>query len=200
MDTGPGPRPYWRCGTCALVFVPRDHHLAAEAEKERYATHQNSPADPQYRAFLDRLAGPLTAKLAPGSRGLDYGAGPGPTLSVMLAERGFVMTIYDPFFAPDQSVISAGRQYDFITCTETMEHFARPRTEFERLQRLLRPGGWLGVMTGVIPTDRAFGDWWYIKDPTHITFYAEKTLAWIAGHFGWRMERPGETVALYRKP
>ncbi len=200
LYTGPDGRRFRQCPACRLVFVPPEHHLPAAAEQARYATHQNSPADPAYRAFLDRLAAPLVEKLSPGWHGLDYGAGPGPTLSVMLAERGFRMAIYDPFFAPERSVIAAGQQYDFITCTETAEHFARPAEEFEQLERLLRPGGWLAIMTGVIPADRAFADWWYIKDPTHIAFYAEQTLAWIAARFGWAMERPAPTVVMYRKP
>ena len=52
----------------------------------------------------------------------------------------------------------------------------------------------------VLAADRAFADWWYIKDPTHIAFYAEQTLAWIAARFGWALERPAPTVVLYRKP
>ena len=37
--------------------------------------------------------------------------------------------------------------YDFITCTETAEHFVAPRDDFLRLDGMLARGAWLGVMT-----------------------------------------------------
>ena len=65
---------------------------------------------------------------------------------MMMRERGFRMRIYDPIFHPDESVL-AGR-YDFVTCTETFEHLCSPTGDLDRIDALLEPGGWLGVMTG----------------------------------------------------
>ena len=189
--------PYRRCGRCLLVFAEPDHRLEPEAERARYETHRNDPDDPGYRAFLDRLAGPLAERLEPGARGLDYGAGPGPTLSVMLEERGFPTRTYDPFFQPDPEPLEA--VYDFVTCTETAEHFFEPGRTFEVLDGLLRPGGWLGIMTGVFTDDMDFASWWYVRDPTHVAFYAPETLRWIADRFRWTLERPSTNVALFRK-
>jgi hypothetical protein len=42
----------------------------------------------------------------------------------MLAEAGHAMALYDPFFRPDPAALE--RDYDFITCTETAEHFHHP--------------------------------------------------------------------------
>jgi 2-polyprenyl-3-methyl-5-hydroxy-6-metoxy-1,4-benzoquinol methylase len=67
----------------------------------------------------------------------------------MLAEAGFEMSLYDPQFAPDRSVLT--REGDFITATEVLEHLHRPAAELERLWSLLRPGGWLAVMTRRVP-------------------------------------------------
>jgi hypothetical protein len=192
-----GPDHYHRCDRCALVFLDPSARLAADSERARYETHENDPADPRYRAFLDRLAVPLAARLDAGARGLDYGSGPGPTLSVMMGERGFPMEIYDPFFAPDTEVLDA--TYDFVTCSETVEHFFEPGREFERFDVLLRPGGWLGLTTGFITKGIDFETWWYARDPTHVAFYAPETLRWIAGRFAWDLEVPGENVALFRK-
>jgi hypothetical protein len=177
--------------------VPAAQHLSSAAERARYETHRNDPTDAAYRAFLNRLAAPLIPRLPPGACGLDYGAGPGPTLSVMLAEQGFPMSNYDPFFAPDRRALH--RTYDFITCTETVEHFARPGEEFARLDALLRPGGWLGVMTQMEESDAAFADWWYARDPTHVAFYRASTMRWIAGRFRWRIESPAASVTLFQK-
>ena len=188
---------YHRCDRCALVFLDPSGRLDADGERTRYETHENDPEDPGYRAFLDRLAVPLVERLELGARGLDYGSGPGPTLSVMLGERGFPTDVFDPFFAPDPRVLDA--TYDFVTCTETAEHFFAPGREFERLDGLLRPGGWLGLMTGLLTEDIDFPTWWYVRDPTHVAFYAPETLRWIAGRFAWDLETPAENVALFRK-
>jgi len=116
----------------------------------------------------------------------------------MLTERGFPTALYDPFFAPDPAPLA--ETYDFVVCTETAEHFFDPRAEFDRLDGLLRPGGWLGVMTEVVDDARPFGEWRYARDPTHACFYRDETLAWIARAYRWRLERPHRNVALFRKP
>jgi hypothetical protein len=190
-------RTYLDCADCRLVFVDPLHRPSAEAERAHYGTHQNDPVDAGYRGFLDRLRAPLAARLAPGAEGLDYGAGPAPTLSRMLQERGFATAVYDPFFAPDAAVL--GRSYDFVTCTETAEHFHAPGDEFARLDALLLPGGWLGVMTETMDDTRDFGTWRYARDPTHVCFYREQTMAWIADRYGWTMETPRAHVFLFRK-
>lgn len=191
-------RPYRRCRTCELVFVPASHRLDAAAEKGVYDQHQNDPADPQYRQFLSRLFGPVAARVPAGAEGLDFGAGPGPTLSVMFEEVGHRMRIYDPFYAPEPAVLQ--RTYDFITASEVVEHLFQPGEEFGRLWACLRPGGWLGVMTRRQPPGPEFAAWHYKNDPTHVCFYAEATFAWIARNFGARLEFAGEDVILLQKP
>jgi SAM-dependent methyltransferase len=191
-------RRYFRCGGCGLVFMAAEDRPEASAELAHYGTHENDPADARYRGFLARLAEPLAARLAADAEGLDYGCGPGPALARMLEERGFRMAVYDPFFAPDAAVLE--RSYDFVTCTETAEHFFDPAEEFARLDGLLRPGGWLGVMTEPLDDARDFAGWRYARDPTHVCFYAEETLRWIAERFGWEMEVRARGVVLFRKP
>lgn len=190
-------RDFLRCGACALTFVPASQHLAPDAERARYATHRNSPADAGYRAFLDRLLAPLAARLPPGARGLDYGCGPGPTASTMMRERGFVMRDWDPLFAPDEAALLEA--YSFVTCTEVVEHFRRPAENFKTLGGLLEPGGALGVLTGVLEDDAAFPAWWYHRDPTHIAFYRPETLAWVARRFGWSLESLGRDAMVFLK-
>jgi hypothetical protein len=191
-------RDYRRCGTCALTYVPAAQHADAAAERARYAEHNNVPTDPGYRDFLDRLLLPLCARLKPGDEGLDYGCGPGPTASVMLSERGFPTRGYDPYFFPDEALLS--RRYEFLVCTEVLEHLRRPGEDLARLDALLKPGGLLGVMTGVLEDDAAFEGWWYRRDFTHIGFYRPETLDWIARRRGWELSRPSRDAALFRKP
>jgi hypothetical protein len=98
------PRAYHRCARCNLIFVLPHALLSAQAEKAEYDQHQNHPQDLGYRRFLSRLANPLLDVLAPQSQGLDFGSGPGPTLSVMLAAAGHTIALYDPFYADDAGV------------------------------------------------------------------------------------------------
>jgi len=176
---------------------PVDRPSAAE-ERARYETHRNDPSDAGYREFLSRLSCPLAARLPAGAHGLDYGSGPGPTLSVMLQELGFRTAIYDPFFAPNPQHLE--QSWDFITCSETAEHFYNPSAEFDRIDALLKRGGWLALMTGVRDRETDFASWWYTRDPTHVCFYRPATLEWIAHRYNWGLDRPSKNVALYYKP
>lgn len=189
---------YFRCGVCWLTFLAPEQRPDEEAERAHYGTHENDAADPRYHAFLDRLAAPLAERLAPGAEGLDYGAGPAPALAEMLRERGFGVRVYDPFFAHDDDALR--HTYDFIACTETAEHFFDPAAEFARLDAMLRPGGWLGVMTEILDDDSRFTGWRYARDPTHVSFYRAETMRWIADRFGWRLHAPARNVVLFHKP
>lgn len=186
------------CSGCRLIYVHPRHHLSAARERAHYGLHQNHPHDQGYRGFLSRVAEPLVARVPTGAAGLDYGCGPGPTLSVMLEEKGFVMRDYDPFFAPDTAALE--HDYDFVTCTEVAEHFFQPGVEFERLGSLVRSGGWLAVMTEVLQPERDLTSWAYVRDPTHVCFYRWETLEWIATRLGAELTRPHVNVALMQLP
>ncbi|MEP1214430.1 MAG: class I SAM-dependent methyltransferase [Marinobacter sp.] len=171
--------------------------LDERRERAVYDLHDNDPRDEGYRRFLSKLTGPLLERLAPGARGLDFGCGPGPALAAMLREAGMEMALYDPFYYPDTSAL--GQQYDFITCTEVVEHLHRPAEIFRRLDRLLAPGGLLGVMTCFQTDDERFANWHYRRDPTHIVFYRRATMQWLASAHGWALEVPAKDVAFFRK-
>jgi SAM-dependent methyltransferase len=191
-------RDYLRCEACQATFLHPGQLPSPEAERHEYILHRNRPEDPAYRDFLAQLARPLLARLAPGRSGLDYGCGPGPALAQMLREAGHRVTLYDPLFHPDREALQG--QYDFITCTEVVEHFHHPAREFERLHALLKPGGWLAIQTCVQTDDAAFARWNYRRDPTHVVFYRQHTLTRIAHRHGWIPEFPARNVALLRRP
>lgn len=190
-------RPYFRCPTCTLVFVPALFHLTAREEKQRYELHQNNPEDDAYRAFLMKLGNPLMKHLEPGAHGLDYGSGPGPTLSLILIENGFPTTIYDPYFADDPAVLD--KSYNFLTCTETVEHFRNPARHWQRMVDLVKPDGWMGIMTSLMVDDTDFTSWHYARDDTHIAFYSHSTVEWIADRYSLKMEIIGDSVILMKK-
>lgn len=193
------PQTYLTCSCCGLVWMREADRLSHEAETEHYLNHENNPNDEQYRHFLSQLWEPLREHLRPGDCGLDFGSGPGPTLHLMAREDGFPCAAYDPIFRPDKLVLDS--RYDFVTCSETVEHFHDPLTGFESLYELLKPGGWLGVMTVRYDKRIVFRDWYYRRDPTHVAFYRNSTLRWLCGHLGF--EEPdfvSNRVVLLRKP
>ncbi|MDT8385765.1 MAG: class I SAM-dependent methyltransferase [Gammaproteobacteria bacterium] len=191
-------RPYRQCGCCQLVFVPPAYRLSPAAEKAHYDLHDNDPGDPGYRRFLSRLFEPVRQRVDPPARGLDFGSGPGPTLSVMFAEAGYDMAIYDPFYAPDDGVLR--RTYDFVTASEVAEHLHAPGEVFTRLWNLIPPGGWLGLMTKLVSSQSAFANWHYKNDPTHVCFFSRDTFTWWAGRTGCVATFVGQDVILLRKP
>jgi SAM-dependent methyltransferase len=191
-------RRYSRCETCAARFLDPGQRPSREAEYAHYLHHENHLDDPAYRRFLSKLAVPLLARLPSASRGLDYGCGPGPALAAMLCEAGHAVALYDAFFHPDPAPLS--QIYDFVTCTETAEHFHRPAEEFARLMALVRPGGWLAIMTCFQTDDSRFQAWHYRNDPTHVVFYRGETLRHLAAARGWHCEVPVKDVALMQRP
>ncbi len=190
-------RRYRRCPTCEATFLQPDQRPDRDAEFAHYRRHDNRIDDPDYRRFLRRLADPLLARLAAASHGLDFGCGPGPALAAMLVEAGHTVALYDPFFAPDTRALES--TYDFITCTEVVEHLHHPAGVFDRLDALLRPGGWLAVMTCFQTDDARFAHWHYRRDPTHVVFYREETLRRVADARGWSCDIPIKDVALMGK-
>lgn len=188
---------YWRCPRCEATLMDPAHWLTAEQEKAVYDLHDNHTEDPGYCRFLAKLANPLAEKLPPGSRGLDFGCGPGPVLAGMLEVAGMDMTIYDPLYYPDTSVLKA--RYDFITCTEVAEHLHDPLETFIQLEQMLQPGGWIGVMTCFQTDDARFANWHYRRDPTHVVFYREHTMDCLAQYLGLELEIAVKDVAIFHK-
>jgi len=189
---------YWKCNSCEAKFLDNSFHINADAERDRYLEHENIVDDPGYRNFLSKLTKPLKEKLSSSSTGLDFGCGHGPALADILTKDNFKIDLYDPFFFPNKDIFS--KTYDFITCTETAEHFFSPKKEFYNLNSLLKTKGWLGVMTCFLTTREDFDKWYYRRDPTHVVFYAEKTFEVIAKQRDWKCEIVTKDVVLFYKP
>jgi SAM-dependent methyltransferase len=187
-------RCFLRCEICRLVFVPREFHLSPGEEKAQYDHHENSPDDLGYRKFLGRLFEPVNTRLLPGRKGLDFGSGPGPTLSVMFEEAGHCVSLYDPFYAPDAAPLN--RQYDFVTASEVVEHFCEPAKDLQRLWSCVKPGGLLGIMTKQALDQASFASWHYKNDPTHVSFYSRETFCWLAANWHAELTFVGSDVVI----
>lgn len=190
-------RDYYQCLNCFMVFVNPQQFLSLDDEKAMYDRHNNSPYDLSYRKFLSRLFTPMMAHLTINKHGLDFGSGPGPTLSVMFEEAGHSMSLYDKFYAPDQQVFT--QQYDFISSSEVVEHLHKPGEELQRLWSCLKPGGILGIMTKRVLDYEAFVRWHYKNDPTHICFFSIASFQWLADHWQAHLIVSGDDVVLLVK-
>ena len=190
-------REYLSCSDCEFVFVPKTYHLNEFEEKIRYDTHNNDPSDSRYRQFLSQLTKPLLEKIPEKSSGLDFGSGSGPTLSIMLQERGHHVELYDKFYAPNEQIFS--KRFDFITASEVVEHLRNPKFELKRLATILKPGGYLAVMTHMLTEKINFGDWYYKNDPSHIGFFNEKSFMHLANELGFGVNIYSERVIFLKK-
>uniref|UniRef100_A0A486XUL3 Methyltransferase associated with DUF414 n=1 Tax=Rheinheimera sp. BAL341 TaxID=1708203 RepID=A0A486XUL3_9GAMM len=191
-------RPYFQCPRCALVFASRNGLLSAQDELAQYQLHNNDMADLGYRHFLQRLAEPLLAELsAKGLSGLDFGCGPGPLLAKILTEAGQQMAVWDPFFANSPAALQ--ESYDFICCSEAIEHFVNPAEEWALWQTLLKPGGILAIMTKRYTTIEAFANWHYKLDPTHVSFFAEATFCYLAQRDNYSIKFVAKDIVLLQR-
>ena len=188
---------YRQCCKCSLVFVQPDMRLDAKAEKERYDLHTNSPKDPHYRKFLSKVFQPVTERVSQGSSGLDFGSGPGPTLSKMFEEEGYPMSIYDHFYAKDEEVLTF--QYDFITSTEVIEHLYDPMSVLDKLWSLLKEEGILVLLTQPYPEHDEFDTWYYKNDPTHVCFFSHETMQWLEKKWDADLEIIGKDVFVFKR-
>jgi SAM-dependent methyltransferase len=183
---------------CELVFVQPSDRLDAESEKAFYDLHENDPNDERYRGFLSRVCDPMLAKLPVNSAGLDFGCGPGPTLSLMLEEAGHNVALYDVFYHPDTVVLQTN--YDFLTATEVIEHLHNPSQVWQQWLNLIKPGGWIGLMTKMVKSREAFVSWHYKNDLTHVIFFSRRTFQFLAEQDKLEIEFIGNDVILLRKP
>ncbi len=198
---------YWHCPICDLRFLDPKFRLSSDEEKSRYALHNNDIEDVGYQKFIQPLILALNDKIKIRIQlnqtpllGLDFGCGTGPIFASEIQKQNLPIHInlYDPYFHADESALNT--TYDFIGATEVVEHFYQPHLEFQQLHDLLKPGGFIGIMTLLIDETIDFKNWFYRKDPTHVVFYSKMTFAWIQNHYGFRdlLFHDGRTIVLTR--
>lgn len=185
---------YWECPHCALIWLEETQRLGRIEEKNRYLSHENHGA--RYFNYLAKTAEPVLAQVANGAVGLDYGCGPTEGMKELISPMGFSVDSYDPFFFPRQLLKN---HYDFVLCNEAAEHFFDPLVEFGRIDSTMKKGAVLGVSSQIAPWAQEFERWYYRRDPTHVVFYREGSVRWLAAHFGWELLRLESPLWVFRK-
>lgn len=176
-------RQFLQCGMCQSVFLHPEDYLTEESEKKHYQSHNNDPDDVRYQNFVSPIVNPILADFNQENTGLDFGSGTGSPIMKLLTDAGYDIVQYDLFFHNNQELLQ--KQYHYIACSETAEHFKEPYREFAQLRNLLKPGGKLYVMTERFDPGRDFGTWYYKTDPTHVFLYHAKAFEWIMDAFGF---------------
>ena len=186
-------RIFFLCEECDLLFVPNAFHPSRDVEKGQYDLHQNCGENEGYLNHLKPVVESALKLVAKGGRILDYGCGPGPVLAEELKSKGRSVATYDPFF---QSEPVEG-PFDLVTCTEVVEHFSNPKKSLEKLFQVVGEGS-LIVMTSLTDGVESLRDWHYIRDITHVSFYSQKTMLWIAERFRKKNQFVEENVILFQ--
>ncbi len=192
-----GKKEFYLCRTCNLIFVPAEFHPNPKEEKSRYDLHRNDPSEADYVNHLQRYVNIIKPFLEAGMKVLDFGCGPYPVLAEILKKNGLEIEVFDPFYFNNSGVLEM--DFDLITCTETVEHFREPGTEFRNLDRVLKKDGLLCIMTGIVTDRENFPNWHYIHDITHIAFYSRITFEWLAEFFKWWILYMENDVIIFSK-
>ena len=189
---------YYVCQNCDFLFRDPKTYLDASQEEVRYSTHNNSIESPGYVKFLSPTVETLMPHLKPTDQGLDFGSGPGPILDILFARQNIKISNYDPYFDNHPELLN--KQYDFVTCTEVFEHFYTPFKEMNKINEILKPKGFLILMTEMRRDLEHFKGWGYRTDNTHVCFLNEKSLQWLSENWGYKiLSSDGRISSLQKK-
>jgi len=188
---------YWQCAVCKATMLNPLKFISSNEEKKHYLKHNNEINDSGYRTFVSNLIKPLKDKILADDMGLDYGCGYAPALADILKKDGFNVELYDPFFFKNENIFL--RKFNFITCSEVVEHFFEPYEEFNKIDSMLAPNSWLAIMTSFMTEDNLFKNWHYRRDPTHVVFYKKMTFKIIAKQRNWKIHFPSNNIVLFNK-
>ena len=191
---------YYRCLSCGFVSLDDKHRVDKEREKKQYDQHNNSLENEGYvqmfEEFIDLSISPYIKNI---QTALDFGSGPTPVFSELLKRRGLEVDIYDIFYAPKK--VYKDKSYDLISSTEVFEHLSKPLEVLELLTKHLNHQGYIALMTKFPPKeDKAFLNWWYRRDPTHIGFFTPKSFEIMAEKVGLKLLKTiNSNIAVFQK-
>jgi hypothetical protein len=189
---------YFACPTCELLQTEAPHWLAeayAEAisQLDTGAVRRNQDCS-RITAIVAALA-----DVGPDAKCLDFGGGHGVFVR-MMRDLGLDFRWFDAYA---ENLYARGFEgaieepYALVTAFEVVEHLADVRGDLERLFGP-RPER---VLIGTLLHDGHQPGWWYylLESGQHVCFYARRTLAWIADHFGYDLIAGSEYALFVRR-
>lgn len=190
-----------RCDQCDLYFKSRT--LPLEQLRAYYGRLDSATFDVSADFPTDRHLGAHLDRLRTGSRVLDFGCSTGRILkphstrlrclgvepnghaAAVASQRGIQIV------PEDQLPVVAQEGFDAIILCDVYEHLPRPVALVATLAKLLKPGGWLAVVTGnadaVRPRDR-LAESWYFRVVGHLHMLSERHASWLGRRLGMELE------------
>jgi len=191
-----------RCLECDLYFKSRT--LPLDQLDDLYAAMESATFEHDGDFPTDHILQAALARLPRGSRVLDFGCSTGRVL------RPFASTLACLGVEPNAQAAAVARSrgiqvqpfdqlreryagsIDAIVVSDVYEHLPHPLAPMAELAALLKPGGWLAIVTGnadAIASREFVGEFWYFRLASHLHMLSERHLAWLAGHIGLEVSR-----------
>jgi len=181
MIDGPNKKAFLCCKICNLVFSETRFVPSLKEQKKRYIQPNNGVQYTVYLNSLNLVIEQTTPLLSKEMTGLDFDCGPTPVIGTLLEKQGINCINYDPIYFNE---IPEG-QYDFIFANECFEHFFFPAKEIRKIKDLLKPNGYLIVITEKWNSSTVFTKWPFAKDSMHVSFYHSDSFQYIAAKYGF---------------
>ena len=195
------------CDHCGLIYtnpMPTEAELGVYYEKYYRFDYQLATTEPKQKHIVKRRheaagrAVHLEGLLAPGARTLDFGAGSGEFVALML-EQGFdahgfepgetyathaIGTLGDRIRLTTWQAAEYGAEFDLVTCFHVLEHLSTPMPALGRMAGWLKPGGrlYIEVPDMVSLSRKGFGGLHF----AHVLGFNHDNLALAAAKVGFR--------------
>ena len=176
---------YFNCNNCGFVFTEKPYWL--KEAYERPINLSDTGILQRNISFSKTLTAIIILNFNKSGRFLDYAGGYG-IFTRLMRDIGFDFFWHDPytqniFSNGFESDLFSGRKYELLTAFEVFEHLENPLDEIFKMKQL---SDTIVFSTEIIPdTIPQPGTWWYygFEHGQHISFYSERTLAYIAKQF-----------------
>lgn len=200
----------FRCGACGFLYL--DPMPAAEDFDRLYGGDEGTAIESYPKAASRRRRGFIKAakylRYIRGRDVLDVGCGGGFVVEAMrrvgaraagidphapsieYARRAFPACEFHCGVAEDLQ--ASGRKFDFLYCSEVIEHVPDAEGFTAALARLCRPGGYLFVTTPDIGHWRVPKDlisWDLVDPPQHVRYFTIESLRMLLERHGFALRR-----------
>ncbi len=195
-------RRFFRCPECRLIFTV---DAVDKSLEEAHYKKQWAETDPGFwKSQVDVLLKIIALYRTP-ERLLDFGSGSGE-MTKELERRGVSATPLEPMihgYLKDQRFSCT---FDVVVAVEVIEHLPNLWEELNAIENVLATGG-IVIFSTLLTNSfvdapdaaRQFADWWYKDDPTHVSFFCNRTLGKLADMGKFDIDVYGDKVFVLKR-